>query len=118
MRVATFLSVAAIAAVTTIGPALAYGPAASGPSHSYLTSGPVAASPKAANQRTQVAYAVIRKKKNYKYVIIKYDNGLDFSNCDKRKCNDTAIPVNFEDPIGIDCTSKVVCVEVGNPSSE
>ena len=118
MRVATLLSAAAIAAAASIGPVLAYGPAASGPSLSNLTSGTEAASPKAANQRTQVAYAVIRKKKNYKYVIIKFDNGLDFSNCDKRKCNDTAIPVNFEGPIGIDCTSKVVCVEVGKPNSE
>ncbi len=118
MRVATLLSAAAIAAAASIGPVLAYGPAASGPSHSYLTSGPEAASPKAANQRTQVAYAVIRKKKNGKYVIIKYDNGLDFSNCDKRKCNGTAKPVDFEGPIRIDCTSDVVCVEVGKPSSE
>jgi hypothetical protein len=113
MRVATFLSAAAIAAAASIGPALAYGPAASGPSHSYLTSGPEAASPKAANQRTQVAYAVIRKKNNGKYVIIKNDNGMAFSNCNKRKCNNTAKREDFEGSISIDCSSDVVCVEVG-----
>ena len=60
MRVATFLSAAAIAAAASIGPALAYGPAASGPSLSYLTGGPEAASTEAADQRTQVAFAIIK----------------------------------------------------------
>ena len=118
MRVATFLSVAAIAAAASIGPALAYGPAASGPSLSYLTGGPEAASPKAANQRTQVAYLVIRQKPNGNFVIVQYDNGRDVD-CNKRNCNTTAIEANFEGSIKIDCTLAVnVCVQVGKPSSE
>ena len=124
MRVATFLSVAAIAAAASIGPALAYGPAASGPSLSYLTGGPEAASPKAANQRTQVAFAIIkevgRDEDGYvTYVIVKMDNDVNISNCGKRKCNNTATADNFEGEIGINCVSEdVVCVEVGKPSSE
>jgi hypothetical protein len=115
MRVATFLSVAAIAAAASIGPALAYGPAASGPSLSYLTGGPEAASPKAANQRTQVAYFLIRKINNY-YVIVQMDKNGDVD-CNKRNCNTTAKIGDFKGLIQIDCGENV-CVQVGKPSSE
>ena len=118
MRVATFLTAAAIAAAASIGPALAYGPAASGPSLSYLTSGPEAASPKAANQQTQVAYLVIRKKKNGKYEMVQGDNERDVD-CNKRNCNTTATSAEFDGLVEIDCFLAVnVCVQVGKPSSE
>ena len=105
MRVATFLSVAAIAAAASIGPALAYGPAASGPSLSYLTGGPEAASPKAANQRTQVAFAVIKKLANGKYVFVKGDNGKEYPNCEARaNCTyDEDKKLEFESLISVDC---------------
>jgi hypothetical protein len=115
MRVATFLSAAAIAAAASIGPALAYGPAASGPSHSYLTSGPEAASTKAANQQTQVAFAIIKKGTNGYYVLVKGDNGKEFPNCDERA--NCSITIGEEDfvgnGIGIDCASAGGCVMTG-----
>ncbi len=112
MRVATFLSVAAIAAVTTIGPALAYGPAASGPSLSYLTSGPEAASPKVANQQTQVAFAIIKMGTNG-YVLVKGDNGKEFPNCHKRaNCSMEIYEYEF-DRIVVDCKTAKGCLIIG-----
>jgi hypothetical protein len=114
MRVATFLSVAAIAAAASIGPALAYGPAASGPSLSYLTSGPEAASPKATNQQTQLAFAII-KWGTYGYVLVKGDNGKVFPNCDKRANCSKAIGTGaFElESIGVNCYSAKGCLIIG-----
>ena len=105
MRVATFLSVAAIAAAASIGPALAYGPAASGPSLSYLTGGPEAASSKAANQRTQVAFAIIKKLGNGNYMFVKGDNGKKYPNCEARaNCTyDEDKKMNFEGAISVGC---------------
>ncbi len=119
MRVATFLSVAAIAAAASIGPALAYGPAAPGPSLSYLTSGPEAASPKAASQRTQVAYVLIRKKTNGYYVMVKGDNEKEFPGCEKSaRCVTTNNGIKFEG-VEPDCLSAPGgCVKVGKPSFE
>ncbi len=114
MRVATFLSVAAIAVAASIGPALAYGPAASGPSLSYLISGPEAASPKATNQQTQLAFAIIKMGTNG-YVLVKGDNGKEFPNCDKRANCTTDIGTGAfqEGRIGIDCYSARGCLIVG-----
>ncbi len=107
MRVATFLSAAAIAAAASIGPALAYGPAVPGPSLSYLTSGPEAASPKAANQRTQVAFAIIKKQANGNYVFVKGDNGKEYPNCEARaNCtygDDVFKKLIFEGLISVEC---------------
>jgi hypothetical protein len=83
MRVATFLSVAAIAAVTTIGPALAYGPATSSPSLSILAAGPETVLSQAVRQQTQVAFAVLRNGPTG-YVFVRGDNGIKISNCEKR----------------------------------
>ena len=113
MRVATFLSVAAIAAAASIGPALAYGPAASGPSLSYLTSGPEAASPKVANQQTQVAFAIIKMGTNG-YVLVKGDNGKEFPNCENRANCSTEIYVSdFEGVVGVDCATANGCLIIG-----
>ena len=112
MRVATFLSAAAIAAAASIGPALAYGPAASGPSLSYLTSGPEAASPKATNQQTQVAFAII-KWGTYGYVLVKGDNGKEYPNCEKRaKCSYEITVLDFE-RVGVDCETAKGCLIIG-----
>ena len=113
MRVATFLSVAAIAAITTIGPALAYGPAASGPSLSYLTSGPEAASPKATNQQTQVAFAIIKRGTNGYYVLVKGDNGKEFPNCENRaNCSTKIYEFEFEG-VAVDCATAKGCLIIG-----
>jgi hypothetical protein len=120
MRIATFLSVAAIAATASIAPALAYGPAATAPSHSYLTGGQAAASVKAASQETQVAYFRIRKKTNGKYVIIQMDNGEKFPGCEKKaNCVTDNGNMEFEGLIIPKCDSAPgECVIVGKPSSE
>ncbi len=113
MRVATFLSVAAIAAAASIGPALAYGPAASGPSLSYLTSGPEAASPKATNQQTQVAFAVLKWGTNG-YVLVKGDNGKEFPNCENRaNCSTEIDASDFEGVVGVDCATANGCLIIG-----
>ena len=112
MRVATFLSAAAIAAAASIGPALAYGPAASGPSLSYLTSGPEAASPKATNQQTQVAFAIIKWGTNG-YVLVKGDNGKEFPNCENRaNCSTEIVASDFE-VVGVDCATAKGCLIIG-----
>ena len=120
MRVATFLSVAAIVAAASIGPALAYGPATTAPSHSYLTGGQAAASVKAASQETQVAYFRIRKKTNGKYVIIQMDNGEKFPGCEKKaNCVTDNGNMEFEGSIIPKCEpAPKNCVIVGKPSSE
>ena len=112
MRVATFLSAAAIAAAASIGPALAYGPAASGPALSYLTSGPEAASPKVANQQTQVAFAII-KWGTYGYVLVKGDNGKEFPNCQKRANCSMKIIANEFEGYGVDCVTAKGCLITG-----
>ena len=112
MRVATFLSVAAIAAAASIGPALAYGPAASSPSLSYLTSGPEVASPQASNQQTQVAFAIIKWGTNG-YVLVKGDNGKEFPNCEERaNCTTDITEPDFEG-VGVNCETAKGCLIVG-----
>ena len=86
MRVATFLTAAAIAALTTVGPALAYGPATSSPSLSYLSGGSETASSVVAKKQTMVAFAIV-KETGIGYVMVKSDNGRaqQYKNCDKRE---------------------------------
>jgi hypothetical protein len=112
MRVATFLSAAAIAAAVSIGPALAYGPAASGPSLSYLTSGPEAASPKATNQQTQVAFAIIKWGISG-YVLVKGDNGKEYPNCEERANCTTEITTGDFEGVGVDCETAKGCLVIG-----
>ena len=86
MRVATFLTAAAIAALTTVGPALAYGPATSSPSLSYLSGGSETASSVVAKKQTMVAFAIV-KETGIGYVMVKSDNGRaqQYNNCETRE---------------------------------
>ena len=83
MRVATFLSAATIAALMTVGPALAYGPATSSPSLSYLSGGPGKALSAVAKEQTKVAFVII-KHGTYGYVYVRGDNGQQIRNCETR----------------------------------
>lgn len=112
MRVATFLSAAVIAVLATAGPALAYQPATSSPSLSYLTGEAEIPSSDVAKEGTQVAFAII-KTGNNGYVLVKGDNGKKFANCEARSnCSLTIEPERF-DSIIVDCKSAQGCVIVG-----
>ncbi len=85
MRVATLLSAVAIAALTTMGPALAYGPSASSPSLSQLSDGPGTASSVVETGQVQLAFAVVKKTAVAPYyLLIKNDSGRaqPYPNCD------------------------------------
>ncbi len=85
MRVATLLSAVAIAALTTMGPALAYGPAMSSPSLSQLSEAPRAASSDVETGRVTLAFAVLKKTAvKPGYLLIKNDPGSarPFPNCE------------------------------------
>ncbi len=84
MRVATFLSAATIAALMTVGPALAYGPATSSPSLSYLSGGPGKALSAVAKEQTKVAFAIIKYGTYGRYVYVRGDNGQQIRNCETR----------------------------------
>ncbi len=119
MRVATFLSAVAIAALTTVGPALAYGPAASNLSLSNPFGGPETASSAVAKEGTQVAFAIIKKRASGGYMYVRGDNGQQYPNC-KTRANCTyeyieAFQSNHPEaaPIGIDCLKAGGCVKVG-----
>ena len=89
MRVATFLSAATIAALMTVGPALAYGPATSSPSLSYLSGGPGKALSAVAKEQTKVAFAIIKYGTYGRYVYVRGDNGQQIRNCETRaNCTD------------------------------
>ncbi len=112
MRVATLLSAAAIALLATAGPALAYQPATSSPSLSYLTGEAEIPSSDVAKEGTQVAFAII-KNGTSGYVLVKGDNGKKFANCEERaNCSNTIKPKHF-DGVGVDCKSAQGCVIVG-----
>ena len=113
MRVATFLSVTAIVALATTGPAFGYQPATSSPSLSYLTGEAEIPSSDVAKEGTQVAFAIIKKGPNGYYVLVKGDNGKEFANCEERaNCNNTLIPADF-DSVGVDCASAQGCIITG-----
>jgi hypothetical protein len=120
MRVATFLSAATIAALMTVGPALAYGPATSSPSLSYLSGGPGKALSAVAKEQTKVAFVII-KHGTYGYVYVRGDNGQQIRNCDTRaNCtdNDNEIEVfqsNHPEAsiIHINCFEVGGCIIVG-----
>jgi hypothetical protein len=84
MRVATFLTVAAIVALTTVGPALAYGPAASNVSLSNPSGGPETASSAVANDQTKVAFAIVKKRASGGYLYVRGDNGQQYPNCEAK----------------------------------
>jgi hypothetical protein len=113
MRVATFLSAAAIAVLATAGPAFAYQPATSNPSLSYLTGEAEIPSSDVVKEGTQVAFAIIKKGPNGKYILVKGDNGKKFANCEERaNCSYTLIPADF-DSFGVYCESAKGCLIVG-----
>ncbi len=97
MRVATFLSAVAIAALTTMGPALAYGPVTSSPSLSQLSDGPRAASSDVATGQVRLAFAVVKKTDvEPGYLLIKNDPGSarPFPNCETSgKCINESLDV-------------------------
>ena len=85
MRVATLLSAVAIAALTTMGPALAYGPSVSSPSLSQLSDGPGKASSDVEAGQVKLAFAVVKKTATMpEYLLIKSDRGSarPFPNCE------------------------------------
>ena len=112
MRVATFLSAAAIAVLATAGPAFAYQPATSNPSLSNLTGEAEIPSSDVVKEGTQVAFAIIRRGPNG-YVLVRGDNGKKIANCEERaNCSYTISPEEF-DRFGIDCESAQGCLIVG-----
>ncbi len=85
MRITTLLSAAAIAALTTINPVLAYGPSTEDPSFSYLSSIPKAAMSGPERGKLEVAFAVVKETDiEPGYVLIRNDNGnaRPFPNCE------------------------------------
>lgn len=89
MRVATFLSAVAIAALTTMGPALAYGPSASSPSPSQSSD--------VETGQVRLAFAVVKKTAVAPgYLLIRNDGGRarPFPNCETSgKCINETIEV-------------------------
>jgi len=119
MRVATFLTAAAIAALTTVGPALAYGPAASNLSLSNSSGGPETVSSAVAKEQIKVAFAIVKKRARGGYLYVRGDNGQRYPNCGaKANCTLDSIDV-FESnhpesgTITIDCSGARGCVKVG-----
>ena len=85
MRVATLLSAAAVAALITMGPALAYGPATTSPSLSQLSDGPRQAPSDIETGQVKLAFAVVKKTAvEPSYLLIKNDpgNARPFPNCE------------------------------------
>ncbi len=86
MRVATFLSAAAIAVLATAGPALAYGPASDAPAISNSSPVSAPASAEAEKAPVRLAFAIIKKSTvgEYPYVMVRTDNGREqpIRNCD------------------------------------
>ena len=82
MRITTLLSAAAIAALTTINPVLAYGPSTEDPSFSYLSSIPKEAMSDPERGQMEVAFAVV-KETAAGYVLVRNDGGraTPFPNC-------------------------------------
>ncbi len=97
MRVATLLSAVAIAALTTMGPALAYGPSASSPSLSQWSDGPRQASSDAGTGQVTLAFAVVKKTAVAPgYLLIRNDGGQarPFPNCESSgKCINETLKV-------------------------
>lgn len=95
MRVATLLSVVAIATLTTMGPALAYGPSASSPSLSQTSEGPKAAPSAVETGRVQLAFALVKKTAVAPgFLLVKNDPGAarPFPNCAaSEKCENGTI---------------------------
>ena len=79
MRVATFLSAAAIAVLATAGPALAYAPSATSPALSNPTDVPARVSAEAEKGQVQLAFAIIKESTvgEHPYVIVRTDNGRE-----------------------------------------
>ena len=97
MRVATVLSAAAISALITMGPALAYGPAASSPALSQLSDGPGKASSDVETGQVQLAFALVKKIATApNYLLIRNDSGRaqPYPNCETSgKCVNETIEV-------------------------
>ncbi len=85
MRVATFLSAAAIAVLATAGPALAYGPAADALTISNSSRVSAPASAEAEKAPVRLAFAKIKKTATAPgYMLVKNDSGRaqPFPNCE------------------------------------
>ncbi len=104
MRVATFLSAAAMAVLATAGPALAYGPSATSPALSNPSDVPARVSAEAEKGQVQLAFAIIKKSTvgEHPYVIVRTDNGREQP---IRDCDTSANCIN--EPIWMMTTDNV-----------
>jgi hypothetical protein len=115
MRITTLLSAAAIAALTTINPVLAYGPSAEGPSFSHVSGMPQKAMSAPERGETKVAFAVVKEMDGGAgYVLIRNDGGATtFRNCDASdKCTTDTIDVHTSGSVQ-SATIKIDCQQVG-----
>ena len=124
MRITTLLSAAAIAALTTINPVLAYGPSTEDPSFSYLSSIPTEAMSDPERGKMEVAFAVLKETSiGPGYVLIRNDGGgaKRFRNCGtSEKCTTETIDVLIHDNVNsptltIYCGDVGGCLIVGRP---
>ncbi len=121
MRVATLLSVVAIATLTTMGPALAYGPSASSPSLSQLSEGPKAAPSAVETGRVQLAFALVKEIAIAPgYLLIRNDSGRaqPYPNCEaSESCETGALTVlvnrNGTGTMVLNCDQLGGCAIVG-----
>ncbi len=121
MRITTLLSAAAIAALTTINPVLAYGPSTEDPSFSNSASIPNKAMSDPERGEMKVAFAIVKETDiEPGYVLIKTDNGraTPFPNCDtSENCTTDYMWVllnrNGTVTTKLDCDALGGCVIVG-----
>ena len=121
MRITTLLSAAAIAALTTINPVLAYGPSTEDPSFSYLSGIPKEAMSDPERGQMEVAFAVV-KETAAGYVLVRNDGGraTPFTNCEaSEKCTTDKIWVLLNSrgsaEVELNCGALGGCVMVGKP---
>ena len=119
MRITTLLSAAAIAALTTINPVLAYGPSTEDPSFSYLSSIPKEPMSDPERGDMKVAFAIVQETDTDPgYVLIRNGNTKPFPNCeDSEKCTTDYmwVLINRHGTVttGLDCEAQGGCVVVG-----
>ncbi len=122
MRITALLSAAAIAALITINPVLAYGPSTEGPSFSYSSSIPQKAMSGPERGEMTVAFAIVKRTGiGPGYVLVKNDGGgaKEFRNCgSSEKCMTETIDVLLRDHVDspvltIPCRQVGGCVVVG-----
>lgn len=122
MRITSLLSAAAIVALTTINPVLAYGPSTEGPSFSNSSSIPQKAMSGPQQGEMTVAFAVVKRTGiGPGYVLVRNDGGgaKQFRDCEgSDKCITATIEVLLRDNVNsptltIPCRDVGGCVVVG-----